>query len=552
MGIRKHLTFWPTHPIAQRETRRISPSPLRLAIMLLLCLGLSAETLYSDVLVTKSGRRYEGAVTDMGDSYLLTISNGSKLTFPKAVTKMVIREKTGKAETRPSQGRGTDSGGAKTGRNEKHPGPGQSTVVSVASGIGLTEKSAVKEALRAAVEMAIGSVVSAETMIKNDKIISDSILTYSDGFVEKWEMVGEPRRTSDKLVRVTIKAVVRRTKLIERLRSENVAVTRVEGENLFAEAVSKFTKEKKGVALVRKLFDGFPGNVLAAEVVGKPRVIKTTEAGTAIGITVSFSVDPRKYTQWLAATGPLFQKLATQTKSIMWDPAKKGSKSLKELSEENLSPWGSMRTQFRIPPEKRKENTWGNVSIPLREWPRCYFIGKTSFIPDTGEIRHALVIAPRSGRSKASVFYLQEEIFRETTEIAFMSVPIVKVILRDSGGQSIDKEVQVPLFGESRGNLYYASPICYKEEGSDGLQTTAPWYEAEHSKTWKPTEKLPTRWRKPKIVFIAPYVHKGHSYSAALLTKFCNEFLFTIPTDSIAKLKTVEVKMSSVNNIPSE
>jgi len=54
--------------------------------MLLILVG-PTHDLWSDVLVTKSGKEWLGTVTDAGDSYVLTKSNGTKLSFPKRMVK---------------------------------------------------------------------------------------------------------------------------------------------------------------------------------------------------------------------------------------------------------------------------------------------------------------------------------------------------------------------------------------------------------------------------------------------------------------------------------
>ena len=58
------------------------------------------------------------------------------------------------------------------------------TISVVATGIGKDRDEALKSALRAAVEQAVGVLVDAETLVTNDKLVTDKILTFSDGFVQ--------------------------------------------------------------------------------------------------------------------------------------------------------------------------------------------------------------------------------------------------------------------------------------------------------------------------------------------------------------------------------
>ena len=57
----------------------------------------------------------------------------------------------------------------------------------VAEGVGATPDEALKDAFRHAVRQAVGAVVDAETLVKNDEVIDDQILTYSNGFVKKYD-----------------------------------------------------------------------------------------------------------------------------------------------------------------------------------------------------------------------------------------------------------------------------------------------------------------------------------------------------------------------------
>jgi len=61
-------------------------------------------TALADVLVTKSGGKWEGTITDKGDSYQVETPSGSKMTFPKSVVAEVTREP-GEAARKPGTSR---------------------------------------------------------------------------------------------------------------------------------------------------------------------------------------------------------------------------------------------------------------------------------------------------------------------------------------------------------------------------------------------------------------------------------------------------------------
>jgi len=142
---------------------------------------------------------------------------------------------------------------------DENPAADQSKTMTVeAKGSGKTKDEALKDAFREAVRKVVGAVVDAETLVKNDQIISDQVLTYSDGFVPKFESVSET--TEDGLVHVTIRATVERRSVVAKLKAANIT-TKVEGENLFAEVVTSLDAEKDARDLLAKAFEGYPANV---------------------------------------------------------------------------------------------------------------------------------------------------------------------------------------------------------------------------------------------------------------------------------------------------
>jgi hypothetical protein len=77
------------------------------------------------------------------------------------------------------------------------------------------EADATKDALMNVVRQAVGTFVSAETLMKSDQVVRDSILPLSDGFVQEYEPVGKPRDNNG-LIDLTSRAQVRRRALMER------------------------------------------------------------------------------------------------------------------------------------------------------------------------------------------------------------------------------------------------------------------------------------------------------------------------------------------------
>ena len=143
------------------------------------------------------------------------------------------------------------------------------TQVVIATGVGLDPDKALKAAFRAAIEQVVGVVVDAETLTKNDDLVKDQILTYSDAYIEKSEKLKENKR-DDGLFETRIKATVKREQLIAKLRTAQLIVVKVDGESLFAETVTKTTKGQDAAALLSEAFKDVPRGFIKAELSGKP------------------------------------------------------------------------------------------------------------------------------------------------------------------------------------------------------------------------------------------------------------------------------------------
>ncbi|MCH8888558.1 MAG: hypothetical protein IIC13_18405 [SAR324 cluster bacterium] len=87
----------------------------------------------------------------------------------------------------------------------------------VAEGQAFSEKQAILNAQRNAVEQGLGLFLDSSTKIKNFKLIQDRVLSSSSGFVTSYEVVSITRTADGREVRVKIKATVARDLLKNRL-----------------------------------------------------------------------------------------------------------------------------------------------------------------------------------------------------------------------------------------------------------------------------------------------------------------------------------------------
>lgn len=143
----------------------------------------------------------------------------------------------------------------------------QETLSVAARGVGVDEKEAKKDALINAMQQAVGAFLDAETLIENDEVIREKILSVSDGFVKKYDIVDGPSRRADGLYEISIRAVVQQGKVQERLKAVRILSNAVSGKDAAAEVYTKITNADQGVQLLNKHLSGLLPKLLVARLV---------------------------------------------------------------------------------------------------------------------------------------------------------------------------------------------------------------------------------------------------------------------------------------------
>lgn len=186
------------------------------------------------------------------------------------------------------------------------------TSIVIAEGVGKDEKEARKAAFRDAVSRVVGTLIDAQTLVKNDEIISERILEYSGGFIKSYDVL-KSEKTDGGLVRVRIKATVERVQLVGKLADAKVTIKEVKGTDLLAEKMTKEEARKNATELLAKLFEDLP-KCLQAEAVGKPRL---NDNNDAVLIDFALGVDQKKYGEFVKKAMPLLEKLAIAKDSVL-------------------------------------------------------------------------------------------------------------------------------------------------------------------------------------------------------------------------------------------
>lgn len=175
------------------------------------------------------------------------------------------------------------------------------TQLVTATGYGMSVDEAKRAAVRSAVEAVVGTLVDAETIVENDQLVQDKILSYSAGMVEDVKIIGVPKKNSAGLVMVRVQVKVRKTELAERVKSTIKTSVKINGESLYQQAI--FSRENRNNAqqLIEKLFSPERLQCLikaepASGESGSP--IEVDHATGEVFIHVKCWLDLESYRQW--------------------------------------------------------------------------------------------------------------------------------------------------------------------------------------------------------------------------------------------------------------
>lgn len=165
-------------------------------------------------------------------------------------------------------------------------------------GSGTNLESAKDDACREAVRQVVGAYMASKTTIENDRLIEDKVISLSSGFVEKMETLESSR--DDGWVRVTIRATVRSSKVLESLNTNGISV-KVDGASMGARLLTTTDQKKAEAELVEAAFDGFPAKWFKATVQGDPRLGERA-GGSRVSVVVAVEIEQDREHFLAAAT----------------------------------------------------------------------------------------------------------------------------------------------------------------------------------------------------------------------------------------------------------
>lgn len=407
-------------------------------------------------------------------------------------------------------------------QNAQPPGTsdlGEITII--VSGTGADEKAALNQALKNAIMQAVATYVDTETILRNDQIISDKVLTASNAVVTHCVPI-ETHTAQDGLVVVKISAAVRRKDLYDKLVATNVVSRPINGIDDFVLASTRFQHEKDLVPIVQAMFKDFPGNVLKANPVGEPRLLSHADGNATIAVAIRFSVDGTKYEQWYNAYVLNILSKITNIEHRPWNALTFGQ--------------GEFPPYVEIPPGLEPSD-WKS-SNRINDEVRSHRIGWPDQTMDS-----TIALLERKGGSRVTLIHLDPENkpLIDTVRRAACALPFVDVSLRNGDGKEIEVDPEPALF-ELRKHLgcyVNVSPFWMRQD--NGLETLLPRESVLYD--WNP------RWSEGILhLWVLPYVCEENVPGSSPIASpgYTQEFRFTLSLDELADLKTVTARIYSL------
>jgi len=190
-----------------------------------------------------------------------------------------------------------------------------------ASGVGIDEGAAQKDALLNAVKQAVGAYISAETVASADDQLEETVYAHSAGIVEAFDVVKPAKRRSDGLWTTTLSAKVKRTGVVEKLKAAKFLKQEVDGKQMWAQAVTAIKSQKDAIALMQKFLKDSIKPLLVSRVLddegrsgAEARFVqKPSGDKTVVAFWVQLRFDTESYlNQLLPTLSTLVPRLATR------------------------------------------------------------------------------------------------------------------------------------------------------------------------------------------------------------------------------------------------
>jgi len=157
------------------------------------------------------------------------------------------------------------------------------------AGDGDSAQQARMNGFRLAVEQAIGTLISSETEVQNGRIVRDEIISYSAGFVDRFEVINE--KITARGVRVSMRVWVRKSALSDRLLNRTQQSGQVDGARAGVQLQTLNQERATGDALLQQVLNDFPRRAFDIELKPTDVVRQNRSAIVEVNFKLSWNQD---------------------------------------------------------------------------------------------------------------------------------------------------------------------------------------------------------------------------------------------------------------------
>lgn len=185
----------------------------------------------------------------------------------------------------------------------------------VATGAGLDPQNALENAFSGAIEQAVGALVSAETLVENDTLVSEKVLTFSRGFVQEFDVVR--RWEKEGLHYARIRATVSVHELVEKLKANKIAMRAVPGQLFYLQARQEIDSAEAAAELVMQALDDLrTEKLIKVEIADKPALASKDANYANLVVRVRLSADLANWNKLLETVRPVFVRVSSKQQSF--------------------------------------------------------------------------------------------------------------------------------------------------------------------------------------------------------------------------------------------
>lgn len=171
----------------------------------------------------------------------------------------------------------------------------------VVTGVGADADKAKYNALSNAIEQVVGVLVDAETLVENDKLVREKVLTYTEGDIASMKVLDQWQK--DGLHYIRLRATVAVQKIESRLREQHVAVREVDGEVFYDNAKRRLENAKNFSEMLANVLRDFGAEkMVKPEIVGKPEVVSQNDQFATMSVKVTTKPDMDNWKKFCADT----------------------------------------------------------------------------------------------------------------------------------------------------------------------------------------------------------------------------------------------------------